>query len=133
VGPRGVQGKQGKQGERGERGLSRLQGRAVVVLFVIAAALGGFNLFWTAHEVNAASAAQQHEQASQQQQAAQQQAAQRAQGAAFERRLCTTLGRLAALAPPPGSPLNNPSRAYLQAQHAVLAELGPDVGCKERP
>jgi type II secretory pathway pseudopilin PulG len=123
---------QGKQGERGERGLSRLQGRAIVVLFVIAAAAGVGNLFWTAHEVNAASAAQRSEQAFQQQQAAQQQAAQRAQGAAFERRLCTTLGRLAVLAPPPGSPLNNPSRAYLQQQHAVLAELGPDVGCNRR-
>lgn len=57
------------------------------------------------------------------------QAAQRAQGAAFEKRLCTTLGRLAALKPPPGSPAGNPSRAYLQQQHDVLAELGPDVGC----
>ena len=57
------------------------------------------------------------------------QAAQRAQGAAFEKRLCTTLGRLAALSPPPGSTGGNPSRAYLQEQHDVLAELGPDVGC----
>jgi hypothetical protein len=60
------------------------------------------------------------------------QAAQRAQGAQLEQRLCTTLGRLAALSPPPGSPSGNPSRAYLQAQHDVLAELGPDVGCGGR-
>jgi hypothetical protein len=46
VGPRGV------QGERGERGLSRLQGRAVVVLFLIAALAGVGNLLWTSHEVN---------------------------------------------------------------------------------
>ena len=57
------------------------------------------------------------------------QAAQRAQGAAFEHKLCTSLGRLAALSPPPGSTAGNPSRAYLQEQHDVLAELGPDVGC----
>ena len=57
------------------------------------------------------------------------QAAQRAQGAALEHKLCTSLGRLAALQPPPGSSIGNPSRAYLQEQHDVLAELGPDVGC----
>jgi hypothetical protein len=61
VGPRGVQGKQGKQGERGERGLSRLQGRAIVVLFLIAALFGAFNLFWTSHSVNASAAATQHQ------------------------------------------------------------------------
>ena len=50
VGPRGMQ---GAQGPRGERGLSRLQGRAVVVLFLIGALLGLASLFWTSHEVNA--------------------------------------------------------------------------------
>lgn len=73
------------------------------------------------------------EQAAQQRLAAQQQAAQRAQAQAFERKLCTSLGRLAALHPPPGSPADNPSRAYLQQEHAVLAELGPDVGCRGKP
>lgn len=57
------------------------------------------------------------------------QASQRAQGAAFEQKLCATLSRLAALQPPPGPFTGNPSRAYLQQEHAVLAELGPDVGC----
>lgn len=60
AGPRGAQGAQGERGRRGERGLSRLQGRAVVVLFLIAALSGVGNLFWTAHEVQSASAAQQH-------------------------------------------------------------------------
>lgn len=52
------------------------------------------------------------------------------QGRVVERRLCTTLDSLAALRPPPGSPGSNPSRAYLQRQHAALAQLGTDVGCK---
>ena len=36
----------------GPRGLSRLQGRAVVVLFLISALVGTGDLYWTAHEVN---------------------------------------------------------------------------------
>jgi type II secretory pathway pseudopilin PulG len=90
-----------------------------VVLFVLAILPGAFGWFWWAHAVDSAQAAQRAEQA-----------AQRTTSAAFEQRLCTTLGRLAALAPPPGSPADNPSRAYLQQEHAVLAQLGPDVGCK---
>jgi hypothetical protein len=46
-----ARGPKGEQGERGERGLSRVQGRAVVVLFGIAAAAGIGNLFWTSHMV----------------------------------------------------------------------------------
>lgn len=60
------------------------------------------------------------------------QAAQQRQGEQFEAKLCATLGSLAALQPPPGSAAGNPSRAYLQQEHAVLAELGPDVGCDRR-
>lgn len=72
------------------------------------------------------------EQAAQQRQAAQQAAAQRAQGAALEQKLCTSLNRLAGLSPPAGPVAGNPSRAYLLLQHQVLAELGPDVGCGAR-
>lgn len=43
----------GEKGDPGERGLSRLQGRAVVVLFLLAAVLAGGSLFWTSHQVNA--------------------------------------------------------------------------------
>jgi len=57
-------------------------------------------------------------------------ARQQQQGRVVERKLCTTLGRLAALKPPPGNPQTNPSRAYLQRQHDVLAQLGGDVGCR---
>jgi len=98
---------------------------SVVVLFVLAVAIGVAAYL-------AAIGYYHREQGVQQHQAAQQEAAQKAQGAAFERRLCTSLNRLAALSPPPGSAVGNPSRAYLQQQHAVLAELGPDVGCGAR-
>lgn len=96
--------------------------RAVVVLTAMSLLLAATSILFTIQYVRSTQAAQQR-------QAAQQAASQRAQGAAFEKRLCTSLGRLAALTPPPGSPAGNPSRAYLQAQHDVLAELGPDVGC----
>jgi hypothetical protein len=118
-GAKGEQGEQGARGARGERGLSRVQGRAIVVLFAIGAALGAANLFWTAHEVNAATEAQHQEQAAQQR-----------QGAMIEQRLCTSLDRLAALKPPAGNPATNPSRAFDDDQHAVLAQLGTDVGCR---
>jgi hypothetical protein len=117
VGPRGA------KGDRGERGLSMLQGRAIVILFLIGALAGVANLFWTAHEVRAATTAQQ-------QQAAAEQAAQKQQGALLELKLCATLGKLAALKPPPGNPVANPARAFDQALHDTLAQLGPDVGCK---
>lgn len=45
-------------------------------------------------------------------------------------RLCSTLDQLSALKPPAGSPTANPSRAYEQQLHAVLAQLGVDVGCQ---
>lgn len=116
VGPRG------DKGERGERGLSRVQGRAVAVLFALAVVLGGANLFWTSHVVNVAAAAQHREQAAQQR-----------AGAAVEEKLCTTLGRLAALAPPGGTAAGNPSRAYEQQLHKALSQLGPDIGCRRTP
>lgn len=60
------------------------------------------------------------------------QAAAARQAAAFERKICTTLAGLASREPP-AAPPGNPSRAYLQWQHGMLAQLAPDVGCKENP
>jgi flagellar basal body-associated protein FliL len=52
------------------------------------------------------------------------------QAAKVEHALCLTLDRLAANKPPAGNPIGNPSRAYEQAQHAILAQLSPDLECK---
>ena len=57
------------------------------------------------------------------------QAAQARQARMVEQKLCTTLGKLAALDPPAGNPSSNPSRAYEDNLHATLAQLGPDLGC----
>lgn len=89
---------------------------------VVFVALVGVSLLYSVHYANALQAAQQHL-------AAAAQAAQRREGALIEQKLCTTFGRLAARKPPGGSPDANPSRAYLQWQHDVLAEIGPDIGC----
>ena len=56
-------------------------------------------------------------------------AAQQRQGAVLEQRLCKTLASLAALKPPAGNPVANPARGFDQQEHAILAQLGPDVGC----
>jgi hypothetical protein len=120
-----VQGPKGDRGERGTAGLSKSVRRALVFLFVFAVVLSGLDLFWSAHEANSTRAAIQA-------QYAREQAAQRAAAAVLGEKLCLTFGKLAALQPPPGNPQANPSRAYLQAQHDTLAQLGTDLGCKQR-
>lgn len=118
----GAQGPRGPQGEPGAAGLSAPVRRALVFLFALAVILAGLNLTWTAYEVHASrdaiQAAQHREQL----------AAQQA-GQAVEAKLCKSLGKLAALPPPPGDPAANPSRAWEQAFHAILDELGPDISC----
>jgi len=43
--------------------------------------------------------------------------------------LCTSLDALAALQPPTGNSATNPSRAYEQQQHMILAGLAKDIKC----
>ena len=93
--------------------------RASAVLLALVLIVGGGNLWATRAEVRSAQAAQEREQA-----------AQRRQGEAVERSLCTTLGHLAALKPPPGNPVTNPSRAFDDRLHATLDGLAPDLGCQ---
>lgn len=89
--------------------------RSFVVLMLISLALSGAALFSAIGYYHVSQAAQQR------------------QGAATENKLCTTLGALAALGPPAGSAAGNPSRGYEQRLHAVLAQLGPDLGCRRTP
>ena len=99
--------------------LTRSVLRSAAVLILLVMLVTGANLLWTAHAVNSFQSNQRQEQQ-----------AQRRQGALIEAKLCSTLGRLAALKPPPGDPAANPSRAYLQAEHDTLAQLGVDLGCR---
>lgn len=52
-----------------------------------------------------------------------------AAGQVVEQKLCTTFGNLAALQPPKGSQGTNPSRAYEQKLHAILAGVSDDINC----
>lgn len=93
--------------------------RAIAALLVLTLIAGGGNLWASWAQVHADRAAQRHEQVEQQQ-----------AGAALERKLCTTFGKLAANKPPAGNPKTNPSRAYDQNNHAILGQLGADLGCR---
>lgn len=115
----GAKGDKGDRGERGQQGLPSAMRRAIVYLFVVALAMSGANLLWTSHEVNVGHAAQVRDQA-----------VQRKEGEVIERKLCTSFGSIAALKPPPGNPLTNPSRAYDQNLHSRLDGLGSDLGCR---
>jgi hypothetical protein len=120
--PRGPRGRQGDKGEPGEPGKQGIRGqgmqlrsrRAVAVLILVLFVLEGLNLEFTAQWENHS------------------QAAARAQGILIEHRICTTMGELAANKPPPGNPATNPSRAYDQRNHAILDQLGPDLGCRRQ-
>ncbi len=122
-GPRGPQGNQGNRGLRGAPGLSAAVRHALIFLFALAVLLAAANLFWTAHEVHASRAAIQAAQV-------REQAMQQQQRQVILLALCTTFGKLAALKPPAGNPAANPSRAFEQALHARLDELGTDLGCR---
>jgi len=97
--------------------------RAVIGLLLLTLITGAGNLLATYLQVQASQAAIQAGYV-------REQAAQRQAGILLGEKLCLTFGRLAALKPPAGSPAANPSRAYLQAQHDTLAQLGADLGCR---
>ena len=101
----------------------RGQSRALAYLFILnfTFIVVGYVLF--AHYVNATIRAQQE-------QAQITQQAQERQALLVERKICTTMHRLAALQPPAGNAAANPSRAYDQELHATLDELGSDLGCR---
>lgn len=93
--------------------------RTAVILLILTLIAGAGNLAASFAEVHHANAVQQ-----------QQETAQQRQGRMIEAKLCSTLGKLAALKPPPGDPETNPSRAFDQSEHAVLVQIGTDLGCR---
>jgi len=93
--------------------------RASAVLLLLVLVVGAGNLWATRQTVENAQAAARREQA-----------AQARQGERELRSLCATFGGLASLQPPAGNAKANPSRAYLQHQHAKLAEVVTDLHCR---
>ena len=126
--PRGPQGERGQQGRTGERGragtpaISRGSRRAVIALLVLVLLVGGGNLLGSWEQVH-----------SFKQQLHAQQVADQKSATREIRELCATFGKVAELKPPPGSQAQNPSRAYLQDEHADLARVVPDLGCDRLP
>jgi hypothetical protein len=102
-GEQGDQGDQGTQGERGVRGLSRIQGRAVVVLFLLAALLGVSNWWWTDIQI-----------------------------AANNHKFCQVIVSVVPV-PRPSAPAANPSRETAYEQYEKFAGLGRSLGCGGAP
>jgi hypothetical protein len=141
-GDAGPTGAKGARGARGEKGLPVRQRRAIVFLFILAVLLAAACLAGLVHYAGNLSAEQRAVASQQRTLAGQQKAvareqqelrqagqASRRQGKLIEDKICTTMGRLAALTPPPGNPAANPSRAYEDKLHATLDQLGPDLRC----
>jgi hypothetical protein len=97
--PAGPRGSQGERGERGERGLSRIQGRAVVVLFLLAAVFGVSNWWWTDIQI-----------------------------AANNHKFCQVVSGIVPV-PRPADPAANPSRETAYEQYERFADLGRSLGC----
>lgn len=97
--PAGPRGAKGEQGERGVRGLSRIQGRAVVVLFLISVLFAGSGWYWTAHEISV-----------------------------NNRKFCQVIGDVVPV-PRPADPKANPSRETAYKQYERAVSLGRSLGC----
>ena len=104
------------------RDISRGAKFGIAILLALVLLIGGGNL-WATYALSQST----KQQIEQQQES--QQAAQLAASAELTQKLCTSLDRLAALKPPAGDAQSNPSRAFEQQQHAILAGLGPDIKC----
>jgi hypothetical protein len=96
---RGQKGDKGAQGDPGR--LSQLQGRAVVVLFVISVALSAFALFWVSHAVNV-----------------------------NNHKFCSVVTTLGAPVPRPADPKANPSREHQYTTYVKAVRLGRSLGCR---
>lgn len=105
-----------------EKGKTRTHRLWQSLLLVSILLVGGGNLWATYDEVNSTEAKIE------QQNKNQNNTAKMAQNE-IEDKLCSTLKPLAAIKPPAGNPVTNPSRAYDQKLYAVLSGLGPDIGC----
>jgi hypothetical protein len=105
-------GPRGAKGERGERGLSRIQGRAIVVLFLICALGIVGNLFWTGHET-AADNAHWHQAVAETQQ-----------------KFCGVVGGFTATpVSRPSDPSANPSRETNYVWYERFVSLDRGLGC----
>lgn len=101
---RGAKGDKGVQGETGETGATRLPFRvawSIIVLFVVAVAVGGTALVIGQHQI-----------------------------ATDDRKWCDTITLLLAQQPPAGSATSNPSRAYEQKLYADFHTLRSRLGCQ---
>jgi hypothetical protein len=101
------------------------------LLFLVGVVLAMFGLClgWTAHQASTTRTEIQRQERQFEAGLQRGQASQRRQGVAFEMKLCSTFGLAASLKPPAGNPVRNPSRAYLQGQHAVWTDVLGDLRC----
>lgn len=121
--PAGPRGKQGVPGERGERGLSRIQGRAVVVLFLIAVLFGASNWYWSAQEVKSDNA--HWHQAVAADDAHWRQALEETQ-----RKFCGVVGGVVSVpVARPADPAANPSRETSYKWYEKFVTLDRSLGC----
>jgi hypothetical protein len=129
----GPQGGTGSRGPQGRPGISRGARSAIIALLVLVLLVGGGNL-WTSWDQSHAAASQARSTEKQlnafkHKLAAEQAVAARA-GALVEKALCSDVGTMARIKPPPGAAAANPSRAYEQAESRAWHGLVLDLGCR---
>lgn len=113
TGRTGAQGDTGAQGRPGEAGLPRKQRHAIVYLFCFALLIAGGGGYLGVRGVvlaHRAISVTHHHSA-----------------------LCMAITQLEQNKPPPGNPVDNPSRAYEQREHAIFTQLRSGFGCPDTP